>query len=226
MNHALVVNQAPLIQIENLTRKAADSGKTLLDDLSITIAAGDRVGLSGESGSGKTTLLRSLARLDPVHKGVFRFQGQPILDLPKFRRNVVYLHQRPAMVDGTVRENLQLPFSLSTSQQAYNEEQIAHWLSAMDKPVAMLDQSVDTLSGGEQQIAALLRAVQVQPAVLLFDEPPASLDAVSTERFEQMVNLWFDSASAQALVWISHDSQQLARMTNRTIRVAGGRIVS
>lgn len=225
------MNQAPLIQIENLTRKAADSGKALLDDLSITLAAGDRLGLYGESGSGKTTLLRSIARLDPVHQGVFRFQGQPVVDLPAFRRNVVYLHQRPAMVGGsmvggTVRENLQLPFTLSISQQAYNEEQIAHWLTAMDKPVAMLDQSVDTLSGGEQQIVALLRAVQVQPAVLLLDEPTASLDSVSTERFEQMVNLWFDLASAQALVWISHDRQQLVRMTNRTIQVAGGRIVS
>ncbi|MGB7346282.1 MAG: ATP-binding cassette domain-containing protein [Pirellulaceae bacterium] len=215
----------PLIEICELSRLVPEADRPLLDQLNLTIAAGDRLGIAGASGSGKTTLMRAIAALDPVEGGTLKFQGNLVGDLPAFRRQVIYLHQRPAMMAGTVRDNLQLPFSLASSQGSFDELRVVKWLEPLGKSAALLEQAVDTLSGGEQQIVALLRAIQLDPVVLLLDEPTASLDRETVANFERLVDSWFGEKSVRALVWISHDDQQRERMTNRVWEIAEGRIV-
>ncbi len=213
-----------LIELHKLTRLIPETQQTLLDQISLTIQKGDRIGLGGASGSGKTTLMRSIAALDPISNGDVRFKGHRVTDFPGYRRRVIYLHQRPAMMAGTVRENLQLPFSMTASQSSYDEGRVTDWLSPLAKPVSILDQEVSTLSGGEQQIIALLRAIQLDPAVLLLDEPTASLDAEMVQQFEQVVDQWFAEAEDRAFVWTSHDERQLIRMTTQLVTIADGHI--
>ena len=82
--------------------------------MSLEVEAGERVALQGPSGSGKTLLLRSLALLDPLDQGEVLYEGEPVADdeVPGFRRRVVYLTQAPVLVEGTVADNLALPFRL------------------------------------------------------------------------------------------------------------------
>ena len=213
-----------LIEIHELTRLIPGTERPLLDRLDLTIFAGDRLGIAGASGSGKTTLMRAIAALDPVASGTLTHQGQVVCEFPSYRRRVVYLHQRPAMMAGTVRENLQLPFSLANSQGRYDEARLVSQLEPLGKSAAILDQAVETLSGGEQQIVALLRAIQLDPCVLLLDEPTASLDRATVDSFERLVHAWFAETPGRALVWTSHDEDQLERMTDRVLTVASGKI--
>ena len=96
----------PLIELKSLRRTIPSLSRRLIDDVSLAINAGDRIGISGASGSGKSTLLRSIALLDPINGGRLLFQGEALAsgDIPNFRRQVIYLHQRPALIAGTVRE--------------------------------------------------------------------------------------------------------------------------
>ena len=215
-----------LLQINHLVRRIPGNDNPLLDDISLTIQPGERVGLAGGSGSGKTSLLRTIALLDPISSGQILFRGQPVTNPPSFRRQVIYLHQRPAMIGGSVRDNLQLPFTVASATGSYNEVQIDDWTDSLGKSADFINQAADTLSGGEQQLVALMRAIQIDPLVLLLDEPSASLDGESAQKFEQLVELFLAGADERALVWVSHDESQLARMTSRVVTMADGRIVT
>ena len=215
-----------LLQINHLVRRIPGNDNPLLDDISLSIQPGERVGLAGGSGSGKTSLLRTIALLDPISIGQILFRGQPVTNPPSFRRQVIYLHQRPAMIGGSVRDNLQLPFTVASATGSYNEVQIDDWTDSLGKSADFINQAADTLSGGEQQLVALMRAIQIDPLVLLLDEPSASLDGESAQKFEQLVALFLAGADERALVWVSHDESQLARMTSRVVTMADGRIVT
>ena len=215
-----------LLQINHLVRRIPGNDNPLLNDISLSIQPGERVGLAGGSGSGKTSLLRTIALLDPMSSGQILFRGQLVTNPPSFRRQVIYLHQRPAMIGGSVRDNLQLPFTVASATGSYNEVQIDDWTDSLGKSADFINQAADTLSGGEQQLVALMRAIQIDPLVLLLDEPSASLDGESAQKFEQLVELFLAGADERALVWVSHDESQLARMTSRVVTMADGRIVT
>ncbi len=83
------------------------------------------------------------------------------------------------------------------------------------------------LSGGEAQLVALLRAIQLDPQVLLLDEPTAALDREATGAVEQLVELWFaDERDRRATVWVSHDGRQAARVAGAILRVHDGQLQS
>ncbi|TWU56543.1 putative ABC transporter ATP-binding protein YbbL [Rubripirellula tenax] len=215
----------PVVSVQGITRTGA-AGRVLLDDITMDVMAGEGIALVGPSGSGKSTLLRAIARLDPIRNGYVKINGDTITSaaIPNFRRRVVYLAQRPAMIVGTVEQNLQLPFSFASSQSNYDRARAIDLLGELDRLEGILDQDASTLSGGEQQLVSLVRAILVDPEVMLLDEPTASLDAASLDRFESLASGWKNGDPRRAWVWTSHDADQIDRMTTRTIRLAGGRI--
>ena len=100
---------------------------------------------------------------------------------------------------------------------------IVEQLEALGRSAAFLTQSTRNLSGGEGQIVALLRALQMRPRVLLLDEPTASLDRLAAEQVEQLIARWFDEERGQrALVWVSHDSSHAQRLADRTVEIRAG----
>lgn len=216
-----------MIEVRDLTRRDAKTNRLLLSGVNLTIGAGEQIGLIGPSGSGKSSLLRVIARLDRFDSGELLYCGQPVCgdDVPRYRRRVVYLPQQASLLPGTVRDNLQLPFQLATAEDEFPQADVAAWLQALSPSgQRMLDQSADALSGGERQIVALIRALTVSPQALLLDEPTAGLDAEAVGRFERQVQAWLDSGSSQprALVWTSHDANQVERMTGRTVQMRDG----
>lgn len=221
----------PLLEGRSLGRRGRDpaAGGWLLRDVSVALEPGDRVAVVGPSGAGKTLLLRALALLDPVDEGTVLWRGEAIADeaVPGFRRRAVYLHQRPALLEGSVEANLRRPFAFATAGGGYDPDRVRALLEVLGRGEAFLQKRIVDLSGGEGQIVAFLRALQLAPPVLLLDEPTAALDREAGAAIERLVRRWYDERSGErAFVWVSHDPEQSGRVTGRTLRLVGGRLAA
>jgi putative ABC transport system ATP-binding protein len=196
----------------------------------MNVEPGDRVGVLGSSGAGKTVLLRALALLDPLDAGAIHYRAQAVGGdgVPRYRSQVVYLHQKPALHEGTVEDNLRQPFTLKVHDDRKFDRRLAvDLLSSLGRDAAFLDKSSRELSGGEAQITALVRAIQLEPTMLLLDEPTASLDPATGRAGEAMLDRWMAArAGMRAMVWVGHDRDQTLRMTMRTISLTAGRLDS
>jgi len=221
--------RAPLLEARHLSRRLPNRQGWLLEDIDLQLQAGERLAVVGPSGAGKTLLLRALALLDPLDRGEVCWYGQAIRRdrVPQFRGNVVYLHQRPALMGDTVEGALRQPFSLRLHQdQTFPRDGILQWLQELGRDEPFLDKRVRDLSGGESQITALLRAMQLEPSVLLLDEPTSAMDPTTSQAAETLIQRWHDqSPGARALVWVSHDRPQSERLGTRTIFIEAGRLV-
>jgi putative ABC transport system ATP-binding protein len=200
----------------------------LLDRVSLAIRAGERLALAGPSGAGKTLLLRALAVLDPVDGGEVHWHGRIVRrDLvPSFRWSVVYLHQRAALLEDTVEAALRRPFSLKVRRnQRYDPQRAVELLGQLGRDPEFLRKGAADLSGGEIQITALIRAIQLGPSVLLLDEPTAALDSTATAAVEGLVGRWIAEAPQErALIWVSHNTEQARRVAEKVISMQDGRI--
>ncbi|MDP7014719.1 MAG: ATP-binding cassette domain-containing protein [Pirellulaceae bacterium] len=207
-------------------RKAGD--RWLFQDISFSVHAGDRSALVGPTGSGKTLLLRSLAMLDPLDTGGIRWQGEAVRgnEIPKFRSRVIYLQQRPPLVDGTVEDNLSQPFSLGAHQdKQFNRGRIVDLLESLGRGEPFLAKQQRDLSGGEAQLTALLRAIQLDPNILLLDEPTAALDAEAANMVETLVENWLNQQlDRRATVWVTHDHLQARRVSTSISQIRGGQL--
>ena len=188
------------------------------------VRAGEQLAIVGPTGSGKTLLLRCLASLDGADEGELRFDGRPLAawTLPDYRSQVVYLHQRPALWEGTVEDNLRAVFDLAAQRsKEYRRARAVARLTGFDRGESFLHKSTADLSGGEQQITALVRALGIEPSVLLLDEPSASMDATVTLQVEEVIAGWVRESSHRAAVWTSHDAMQVARVASCTLTLDG-----
>jgi putative ABC transport system ATP-binding protein len=158
----------PILCVQNLGRSVEKYW--VWSHLSFQLFPGERVAVVGASGSGKSLLLRALAGLEPVQAGQIIFQGQLMNSwfMPSYRSQVIYLHQRPALLEGTVESNLQLVYRLAVHHhQVYNRKLILDYLHLLHKTADFLQRPISAISGGEAQIVAFLRALQLSPKVLL-----------------------------------------------------------
>lgn len=213
------VRTGVLLRASGLACALAD-GRTLWHDLQCALHAGESLAVTGPSGVGKTLLLRTLAGLRSADAGEVWFDGRRLGDwwLPEYRARVVYLAQRPGLPDGSVGEALAAPFALRVHRhQCFAREDAVRLLMELDVPPTFLDQATDDLSGGEAQVAALVRALLIEPRVLLLDEPTAALDPQRTQRVEALLRTWLANGPQRACVWVSHDAAQIERVANRVL---------
>lgn len=219
---------APLIEADGVGRRAPGQSAWLLHHVSIRVAQGERVAVTGPSGSGKSLLLRALALLDSVDEGEIRWRGAPVEphDVPTFRSRAIYLQQRPTVFAGSVAANLRCPFELGIHHdRSWDRTWAEGVLDEIDRDPSFLNRDGADLSGGEAQIVAFLRALQLDPDLLLLDEPTAALDETAATAIERLVDRWYgERGDERGLVWVSHDASQAKRTTEREVRLEVGRI--
>jgi putative ABC transport system ATP-binding protein len=210
-----------------LARRHPNGVDWLLHDVSLSVRPGERLAISGPSGSGKTLLLRALALLDQCDTGQVLWRGDPVRfrAVPEFRSRTIYLHQRPAPFEGSVEDNLRQPFLLSVhAARGFDRDWIAERLGSVGRGTDLLERASRDLSGGESQLVALLRALQLRAPVLLLDEPTAALDAETATAAERLVADWQEEDQTRAVVWITHNREQSRRVATRTARMVSGRL--
>ena len=205
-----------LLDVVDLDLEVAE--RVLARGLSFSVREGERVAVVGPSGSGKTTLLRILAGLIDAASGTISWRGGPrdADGWPAYRRQVVYLPQRPAFRDLTVRDALARPFGFATSSVAFPEARARSLLDELMLHAGAWTQPARELSEGERQRVSLARALLVEPACLLADEPTAALDSATRDVVEAHLR------GGPALILVTHDPEQAARLTNAPPIEIGG----
>lgn len=214
-----------LLQTRALARTDERRQVPLLQPTDFTLSAADRVSITGASGSGKSVFLRALALLDAPTSGQVLWNNQPIANpqIPHYRSHISYLSQRPALLEGTVEDNLRFPFTLKTLRnRRFDAQAVTTLLGHAGKSPDFLAKNAGDLSGGESQVVSLIRTLQLNPEVLLLDEPTAALDPTSSRDVEALIDAWFTGDPGRAYVWVSHDLDQARRMSDIHLQMSAG----
>ncbi len=199
---------------------------TILNDVSLEVAAGETVAVVGPSGSGKTTLLSILAGLDEPTSGQVWLDGQELTALDEDGRaaaragHVGFVFQSFHLIPAlTALENVMLPLELAGDRHAEAGAGTVLEQVGLRERVAHYPKQ---LSGGEKQRVAIARAFVTRPAVLFADEPTGNLDGNTGAKIAELL---FD-LNAQAgttLVVVTHDDE-IARRCGRVLRIDSGRV--
>jgi putative ABC transport system ATP-binding protein len=206
-----------LFELDGVTAHRGD--RAVLRDVTVEIGDG-AVAILGPSGAGKSTLLRLLNRLADPTTGAVRFRGRDVreLDVLELRRDVVMVPQVPVPLPGTVAYNVE--YGPSLRGQSVDVERFLS-LAGLDASYAPRDSS--RLSVGEQQRLMLARALALEPAALLLDEPTAALDE-ATRTGVELTLVELHATLGVALILVTHDRGQAARLTTRTIELRDGKV--
>jgi ABC-type proline/glycine betaine transport system ATPase subunit len=194
-------------------------GRAILSALSVELREG-LTALVGPSGAGKSTLLRLLNRLADPDIGTVEYRGRDVrdYDVRELRREVVLVPQLPALLPGSVAENVSYGPRLCGRSCRLER---ALTLAGLDGTFA--ERAAQQLSVGEQQRVMLARALALEPNVLLLDEPTAALDERSRDAVERTLLDLHERVSA-ALIIVTHDQAQARRLGERVLVLDGGRI--
>jgi phosphate transport system ATP-binding protein len=228
-----VAQEAAILRAMDLTLSFGN--RAILRDVNVNVKRGAITALIGPTGSGKTTLLRTFNRMnDKVtgyrHDGDVHLDGRSIWDssveLMSLRRKVGMLFQRPNPFPMSILDNVVCGVRAHrmASKQGLKEvaegrlTEVGLWDAVKDR----LKDSPFRLSGGQQQLLCLARALAIGPEVLLLDEPTSSLDPVTTESIEGLIK---GLTPALTIVIVTHNLAQANRISDRTIFLNEGRMV-
>lgn len=181
------MNQTPLLSIDNLQVSIQAIG--VLRGFSLDINAGQMIGLIGRNGAGKTTLLRSIMGHLPVDGGDIRFDGASIRKQERHKRaaaGIGYMPEdRRLIPELTVEENIVLPVWVSKSLN--KAERLDFVYGVLPELTSMKDRRALLLSGGQQKLVALARALTVGTRLLLLDEPFEGVAPALSERLSEVI---------------------------------------
>jgi branched-chain amino acid transport system ATP-binding protein len=197
-----------------------------LRGVNLSVNAGEIVALIGGNGAGKTTLLRSIAGLLPPDSGEIKFQGAPIIGKPSHRvaaLGIVYVPEgRRVFPRLTVRENLEMGAFLRRDRASISED-----LERMFQMFPILrdrqTQMGCTLSGGEQQMLAIARALMARPKLLMLDEPSMGLAPIMVEKIFSIVQEIH--RQGMTLLMVEQNARKALQIAQRAYVLETGRIV-
>ncbi len=218
----------PMIRCDQVSKRYAESGE-VLNHLSLEIAAGEMVFLTGHSGAGKSTLLKLIACLERPSRGQLLVDGRnvgrlPLRQIPYHRRQVGMIFQdHRLLMDRSAFDNVALPLVVA----GLGSQEVARRVRAALNQVGLLNKEKAhplALSGGEQQRVGIARAIVGRPPLLVADEPTGNLDP---QLAREVMSLFarFNQVGVTLLI-ASHDLALIASLPYRTLTLDRGRLVA
>ncbi len=215
-----------LLKLENINKKFGK--KEVLKDISFEIHDKEIVAIVGPSGSGKSTLLRCINMIDPPTSGIIKYDKYNIMkkniDINKYRMNVGMVFQQFNLFSHlTVIENITLvpiKLGLLTKEKAYKKgEKLLNDIGLLTKE----NEKPINLSGGEQQRVAIVRALMMEPKLLLFDEPTSSLDPQMTREVLELIKEI--ATTGMNMMIVSHELNFVKEVATRILFIKEGKII-
>ncbi|MBC8524579.1 MAG: ATP-binding cassette domain-containing protein [Chlorobium phaeobacteroides] len=197
----------PLLEIRSLDFFYDRQETPVFSALSLQVNQGELVRIKGVSGSGKSTLLRLICRLQTYQNGSILFKGTPVESMvpAELRRSIIYVAQIPSMIDASVKDNLLFPFSFSSNSHKCKpaDGELLEMLEAFYLQDIGLDHQARNLSIGQQQRIALMRALLLDPEILLLDEPTSALDSKSASMIFASVD-YLNQVQGKTILMVTH----------------------
>ena len=225
--NTLTVNQ-PSVVLENVSYAYDDAlDITVLDNVSLNIPAGQRVGLVGPSGAGKTTITKLLMRLDDTTSGSISIDNQSITDVTQesLRQAISFVPQEPLLFHRSLRENVMYGKLNASDKELEGALKAAHALEFIEKLPDGLDTIVGErgvkLSGGQRQRIAIARAILKDAPILILDEATSALDSESEKLIQKSLETLMKGRTS---IVIAHRLSTIAKL-DRIIVLDDGKIV-
>ncbi len=224
---ATIYFKKTMIQLENVTKYySAGAMKTfILRNISLTIKQGEFVSIMGPSGSGKSTLLHILGMLDEQSEGEYTFLDKPVHKLTEKQRSelhkehIGFVFQSYHLIDElTVYENIETPLLYQDVKKDERKSMVADILDKFNI-VAKKDLFPHQLSGGQQQLVGIARAVIARPKVIFADEPTGNLNSAQGEEIMQLFTKL--NSEGTTVIQVTH-SEKNATYGNRIINLLDG----
>lgn len=222
----LYINKST-IQLSDVSYRYEDSEENVIDNVSISIPAGQKVGLVGHSGAGKTTITHLLLRFADVTNGSITIDGRDIRDViqESLRKNIAYVPQEPLLFHRSLRENIAYGKNDATDEEIRTAAKKANALEFIDKLPNGLDTTVGErgvkLSGGQRQRIAIARAILKDAPILVLDEATSALDSESEKLIQDALEKLMKGRTS---IVIAHRLSTIAKL-DRIIVMDNGKII-
>ncbi|MNR88144.1 Aliphatic sulfonates import ATP-binding protein SsuB [compost metagenome] len=211
---------SPLLQLD--VREKSFDGRTVLQDVSLKLAAGEIVSLVGKSGCGKSTLLRLIAGLDKNYRGEIALDGSKLHGVTP---DIGLIFQEPRLLPWlSVAENVGFNRPDQNRTRANQNPQVQSLLHEVGLSDA-IDYLPKQLSGGMAQRAAIARGLFNQPRLLLLDEPFSAVDAFTRMRLQDLL-ITLATEHGFAVLLVTHDIDEAAYLSDRVLTMGQGEIIA
>ncbi|RWR10228.1 ABC transporter ATP-binding protein [Paenirhodobacter populi] len=210
------------VRLEHLTKEYNNSF-VAVDNVTLTVGAGELLALLGPSGCGKTTCLRMIAGLVDPTSGEIVIGGKPITKTPVHRRNMGMLFQNYALFPHmTVAENVAFGLEMRKFSRSEREDKVRKALDLV-KLGHLADRIPSQLSGGQQQRVALARALVIEPSMLLLDEPLGALDKSLREQMQLEIR-HLQQRLGLTTIMVTHDQDEALTMADQIAVMRAGQM--
>jgi sulfate transport system ATP-binding protein len=209
------------INVSGVTKKFGDF--VALDNVTVNLPTGQLTALLGPSGGGKSTLLRIIAGLEDADTGTVTIEGNEATHLPPQKRNVGFVFQHyAAFKHMSVAKNVAFGLEIRKRSKAETEKRVAELLELVHLS-QFAHRLPAQLSGGQRQRMALARALAVEPAVLLLDEPFGALDAKVRKELRDWLRRLHDEVQVTT-VFVTHDQEEALEVADEIVVINEGRV--
>jgi len=218
-----------MIELNHISKWHMQGGKPvfILKDINLTVDEGEFTSVMGPSGSGKSTLLNVIGMLDEPNEGEYYFMGEPVHNLKEkqrskiYKQNIGFVFQAYHLIDElTVYENIETPLLYQDIKSSERKAMVADILDRFQM-VGKKDLFPSQLSGGQQQLVGIARALIVKPKLILADEPTGNLNS---KQGEEIMELFTElNKDGVTIIQVTH-SEKNAEYGRRIIHLLDGRI--
>jgi phospholipid/cholesterol/gamma-HCH transport system ATP-binding protein len=219
----------PLVSLQDV--ELSLGGHTILDGIDLRVDPQERLVVMGQSGAGKSTLLRLILGILQPSAGTVKFRGSEVNKLSRrelnaMRAKIGMVYQYSALISSlSVRDNLALPMEELTDKSEKEIERTVDEKLAMVQMAHVKDKMPAELSGGMRKRIGLARALVLEPELILFDEPSAGLDPVTSSVIDELIIALSTQTKATSVI-VTHEMDSAFRVATRMVMLYQGKLIA